>query len=106
MLAGGRLRRRRDAVMACFHLAARRGYRAFGIQNGGECFSGPLAHRTYNRYDPSNRCKNGKGGSWASNVYFIIERSKLRSQLKLKISVGSQLLHVEQPFKSILIKCQ
>ena len=90
MLAGGRLRRRRDAVMACFHLAARRGYGAFGIQNGGECFSGPLSHRTYNRYDPSNRCKNGKGGSWANNVYFIIKRSKLRRQLKLKISVGSQ----------------
>ena len=90
MLGGGGLRRRRDAVMACFHLAARRGYRAFGIQNGGECFSGPLAHHTYNRYGPSNRCKNGKGGSWASNVYFIIKRSKLRRQLKLKISVGSQ----------------
>ena len=92
MLAGSRLRKGRDAVMACFHLAARRRYRAFGIQNGGECFSGPLTPRTYNRYDPSNRCKNGKGGSWASNVYFINKRSKLRRkvQLQRKISVRSQ----------------
>ena len=50
MLAGSRLRKRRDAGMACLHLAGRGGYRAFGVQNGGDCFSGPLAHRTYNRY--------------------------------------------------------
>ena len=84
MLAGGRLRGRKDAIMACFHLAARRGYRAFGVQNGGECFSGPLAHRTYNRYGPSNRYKNGNAGSWDKNVYFIIKRSKLRRKLKLR----------------------
>ena len=72
----GNLRRRRDAVMRCFLLAARRGYRAFGVQDGGECFSGPLAHRTFRRYGRSNRCKNGRGGPWANDVYIIMRRSK------------------------------
>lgn len=72
----GNLRRRRDAVMRCFLLASRRGYRAFGVQDGGECFSGPLAHRTFRRYGRSNKCKNGRGGPWANDVYIIIKKSK------------------------------
>ena len=84
MLAGSRLRKGRDAVMAYLHLAGRRGYRAFGVQNGGDCFSGPLAHRTYNRYGPSNRGKNGKEESWANKVHFINKKSKLRRKLKFQ----------------------
>lgn len=76
------LRGRRDAVMRCFLLAARRGYRIFGVQDGGECFSGPMAHRTFNRYGRSNRCRNGKGGPWANDVYIIIRRSKLSGGFK------------------------
>ena len=67
--------------MRCFLLAARRGYRLFGVQNGSECFSGPMAHRTFNRYGRSNRCRNGKGGPWANDVYIIIRRSKLSGRL-------------------------
>ena len=72
----GNLRGRRDAIMRCFLLASRRGYRAFGVQHGGECWSGPLARRTFSKYGRSNRCRNGKGGAWANNVYIIITRSK------------------------------
>ena len=70
----GNLRRRRDAVMRCFLLASRRGYRAFGVQDGGECFSGPQAHRTFSKYGRSGRCKNGRGGPWANDVYIIIRK--------------------------------
>ena len=51
--------------------AVKRRYRVFGVQHGGQCFSGPHAHRTYGRYGRSNRCRNGKGGAWANDVYLI-----------------------------------
>ena len=49
--------------------ALRRGYKVFAVENGGECYSGRLAYRTYNRYGPTNRCRKGRGGSWAMDVY-------------------------------------
>ena len=60
--------------MRCFSLAAARGYRAFAVQYGGECFSGPMAHRTYSKYGRTRGCRGGKGGSWANDVYFIIRK--------------------------------
>ena len=49
--------------------ALRRGYKVFAVENGGECYSGRLASRTYNRYGPTNRCRHGTGGLWAMDVY-------------------------------------
>ena len=64
-------RRRSDAIFKCFAAAARRGYRAFAVQHQGWCATGPRAHLTYRKYGRYNRCRNGKGGPWANDVYFI-----------------------------------
>ncbi|CAH3116452.1 unnamed protein product [Pocillopora meandrina] len=70
-LVRGYYRRRSDAIFKCFAAAARRGYRAFSVQHQGWCATGPRAHLTYRKYGRSNRCRNGKGGPWANDVYFI-----------------------------------
>ena len=52
------------------------GYSVFGIQAGGECWSGPSASSTYSRYGKSSACVNEKlGGPFANAVY--ITDSKL-----------------------------
>ena len=70
-LVRGYYRIRSDAIFKCFAAAARRGYRAFSVQHQGWCATGPRAHLTYRKYGRSNRCRNGKGGPWANDVYFI-----------------------------------
>lgn len=66
------LRGLKFAVRDCARQARKRGYRIFALQNGGECFMGPRAKITYKKYGPSKRCRGGKGGPWANNVYIII----------------------------------
>ena len=67
----GNYQRRKNAIARCSLAAARYGYFVFGVQHGGQCFAGPRAHRTYAKYGRSNRCRNGKGGPWANDVYRI-----------------------------------
>ena len=67
----GQYRRRRDAIRKCFQAAYRRGYKMFALQHGGWCASSRMAHVTYRRYGKSNRCRNGKGGPWANDVYVL-----------------------------------
>jgi hypothetical protein len=62
---------RRIPLIDCKNEAAFRGYTVFGIQNGIECWSGPNAPNTYNKYGISTACKNGEGGPWANDVYRI-----------------------------------
>ena len=64
-------RRRLDAIKKCALVAARRGYKVFAVQHQGWCATGPRAHVTYRKYGPSRRCRNGKGGPWANDVYSI-----------------------------------
>ncbi|XP_015775212.1 PREDICTED: uncharacterized protein LOC107353382, partial [Acropora digitifera] len=70
-LLKGPYNRRRDAIRKCASAAYRRGYRVFALQNGGWCASSRLAFRTYARYGRARNCKNGKGGPWANDVYFL-----------------------------------
>ena len=63
--------RRVDAIKKCAGAALRRGYRVFAVQNQGWCATGPRAQVTYRKYGRSNRCRNGKGGPWANDVYFV-----------------------------------
>ena len=70
-LLRGPYNRRRDAIRKCASAAYKRGYRVFALQNGGWCASSRNAFRTYARYGRSKRCKNGKGGPWANDVYFL-----------------------------------
>ena len=56
-------------------MAKSRGYQVFTIQNGGFCSSGPMAHRTFQIYGPASKCRSGKGGKWASDVYIFNGKS-------------------------------
>ena len=64
----------RFAVAKCAFLTKLRGYRAFGVQYNGQCFTSYNAHVTYNKYGPSGKCApTGRGGTWANEVYFLSE---------------------------------
>ena len=68
----GNYKRRRKAIEKCAYEAVKRGYQFIGIQDSGWCASGPRAHKTFAKYGRTNRCRNGKGGPWANDVYRII----------------------------------
>ena len=42
----------------------------FAIQHGGWCAAAPNM-KGYRKYGNSNKCRNGKGGPWANDVYRI-----------------------------------
>ena len=58
-------------VRACADLAKERGLPVFGIQYYRECWSGPDAENTYNKYGPSRNCQNGVGEDGTYYVYKI-----------------------------------
>ena len=60
-----------NPVKWCAETVLRHNYKAFGVQYGGECWSGITAHLTYNKHKPINTCKNGLGYHWANSVYFF-----------------------------------
>lgn len=60
-----------DAIDKCYNAAKQRGYKVFGFISGVECWSGLQAHTTYSIHGPSNGCKDGRGGTWAHDVYFV-----------------------------------
>ena len=70
-LLKGSYRRRRYAIEKCALAAKRRGYSMFAIQHGGWCASTKYAYRTYRKYGTSRKCRNGKGGPWANDVYVV-----------------------------------
>ena len=67
----GYYRRRKEAIKKCGAVALMRGFKAFAVQHQGWCATGPRAHLTYRKYGRSNRCRNGKGGPWANDVYVV-----------------------------------
>ena len=70
-LVRGNYKRRKFAIRRCAMVAVNRGNKVFSVQDGGQCFSGPRAQYTYGKYGRSNRCRNGKGGPWANDVYRV-----------------------------------
>ena len=62
---------RANLIEECHKVAAFQGYKVYGVQNLGECWSGPDAHNTYYKYGESTSCKNGLGGKWANSVYRV-----------------------------------
>ena len=70
-LLKGNYRRRRYAIQKCALAAAKRGFRVFGVQHQGWCASTKYAYRTYGKYGRSKKCRNGKGGPWANDVYVL-----------------------------------
>ena len=75
----GNYKKRKFPIRKCVLEAVRRGYKAIGVQDGGQCFSGPRAPRTFAKYGRSNRCRGGKGGSWANDIYRISGRQDVHS---------------------------
>jgi len=66
---------RQQAIQKCAVFAKLKGYKMFGIQDGGMCVTSASAHKTYNKYGESKDCKSdGKGGPWANQVYRFPER--------------------------------
>ena len=65
---------RTDAIQKCYEVAKERGYEWFAVQHGGWCASSANAARRVRMYGPSRACRNGKGGSWACNIYMIVKR--------------------------------
>ena len=66
----GDYQRRRNAINKCFQVAKKRNMVLFALQHGGYC----TAARNFNgymRYGKSDKCRNGKGGVWANDVYHI-----------------------------------
>ena len=63
-----------NAIQRCAQAAKRAGYLVFGVQYGGECWSGPLARVTYKKYGTSTKCVRGTGGGWAQDVYRIVSK--------------------------------
>jgi hypothetical protein len=48
-----------------------KGFKGFGIQYGGECWSGPEIETRYNERGVETTCKDGKGSDWANDIYLI-----------------------------------
>ena len=67
----GAYRSRRDAIERCAAACMKRNYKAFAVQHGGWCACSPYGHKTYAKYGKSNKCRGGKGGPWANDVYLI-----------------------------------
>ena len=61
-----------NLINGCEEQAAFSGYKVYGVQNQGECWSGPNAHNTYYKYGTSSSCRNGKGGPWTNSVYRVL----------------------------------
>ena len=61
---------RSDALEKCRQATWDRGYSIFALQNGGACYTAPMAEKTYNAHAPSDACESdGRGGVGANQVY-------------------------------------
>lgn len=67
-------------IEACAKEASKKGYLYFGLQFYGECWSGPEAHKTYERYGKSNSCTLGVGKKRANMVYMLTGEGELRAK--------------------------
>ncbi|KAI8506479.1 hypothetical protein Bbelb_159060 [Branchiostoma belcheri] len=63
---------RSDAVEKCYQVAKSRSFTVFAVQHGGQCLGSADGHNTYYKFGRSFVCRaDGKGGTWASEVYRI-----------------------------------
>lgn len=66
----GNYTQRTHPIKKCFEVASCLGYDVFALQNGGMCASSATARDTYKKHGTSSKCSDdGKGGSWANEVY-------------------------------------
>ena len=100
-LLKGSYRRRKYAIRKCALAAQKRGFRVFAVQHGGWCAASRTGHLTYSRYGRSNRCRNGKGGPWANDVYVLKGQRKHYLRLFKRI-----LVVLNRRFCFVLDKCR
>lgn len=68
----GSYMQRAAAIRRCANAAHQLKIDVFAVQNGGQCFGGPEASLSYNKYGNSTRCaNNGRGGPWSNQVFKI-----------------------------------
>ena len=60
-----------NIVKVCSQKASARGFSVFGVEAGGQCFSGPNAGVTFKKHGqaPDGDCPNGEGASFRMSVY-------------------------------------
>lgn len=60
-----------DFVNTCAQKASARGFSTFGVEAGGQCFSGAIAELTFMKHGqaPNADCVSGKGNSFRMSVY-------------------------------------
>lgn len=74
-LLDGSYMQRAAAIRRCAKTAYDFQLDIFAVQNGGQCLGGPQAKVRYNKYGGSTQCQgNGRGGSWANQVYKITSK--------------------------------
>ena len=66
---------RENAIQKCYEVARDRGYNYFGVNNGGWCVGSFDAEFRYKIRGKATSCKDGVGGQWTSDVYFILRES-------------------------------
>ena len=71
-----------NLLESCTQSAIAQGYPVFGLQ-WNDCFSGPNAQHTYDKYGTSTHCSNGAGGLWSNDVYRVIRAGILTTLLQL-----------------------
>jgi hypothetical protein len=63
--------KREDPIVKCYNYAKSKGYKYFGVQDGGYC-QGSNNLVEAQKYGSSTVCSNGKGGPWANDIYEIL----------------------------------
>ena len=66
---------RDNPIQTCYEVANDKGYNYFGVNNGGWCFGGYSAEFSFKRHGKVTSCRDGKGGQWSTDVYFIIREA-------------------------------
>ena len=63
-------------IDACAEEARKNGTLYFAIQFYGECWTGPMAHLTFDQAGPSNSCISGVGKARTNFVYMLTGKGK------------------------------
>ena len=58
-----------NAIVDCANFAKSRGQPVFAVQDSGQCMTQSDAHLTYDKYQTSTACQNGKGAGSDNHVY-------------------------------------
>ena len=64
---------RDNPIQTCYEVARDRGYNYFGVNNGGWCMGSYDAEFHYKIHGKRTNCKDGKGGQWSNDMYFIVQ---------------------------------